>query len=347
MQLADSKWSPGFSRDLDAVWTSAEPTEQLVLSASSPLGAMARRFTVSRALVQTRLAGDVSESRASFVLQGRFEKQVLSVPANTTISSVSWNGESLLPDRWAVDRLIDTRVLTVDQRQISGTGVLTVDFRSSVAAPTWSRSAALECVTLPEDVPIDEVVWQLILPTGEHLAAFDQGNTPCFRWAFGSWGWTRQPVAAFADLGDWLSQGNNRKMQVVRTVAGNAYTFQQPGLTPLRFSTLDQSMVLFLGAAVAFVAAFAMIRFSPRRFAIALPGVLMVLSMLSLWYAPALQLLAQPAVLGIVLAVVAQVIDRRRQKRGFNPYQVESRVRTPAVQDPGVGNPSALTGSLP
>ncbi len=72
LQLTDSRWSAGFSRDLDAVWTTSEPTETLDFKASSPLAAMARRFSVLRALVQTKLAGEVAESRASFVLQGRF-----------------------------------------------------------------------------------------------------------------------------------------------------------------------------------------------------------------------------------------------------------------------------------
>lgn len=346
VQLTDKKWSAGFARNLDAVWTSTEPVGALALKASSPLSAMARRFTVSRALVQTRLAGDVAESRVSFVLQGRFEKQVLSVPADTTISSVSWNGESLPPDRWAFDRLIDTRVLTVDQRQVSGTGVLTVDFRSSVPALTWSRTAELQCVTLPKDVPVNEVVWQVILPTGEHLSAFDRGNTPCFRWGFGTLGWERRPIPEFADLSQWLSQLNDRPTQVVRTVSGNAYAFQQPGLAPLRFSTLDQSIVLFMGAAIAFGTAFALIRFSPRRFSIALPAVGMLLSLLSLWYAPAMQLLAQPGALGVVLSIVAQLIDRRRRRRKHNPYRVESRVRPAGLEERSVGAPAAISGSV-
>lgn len=347
VQLNGEGWASAFSRDLDGVWISTRPVERLGLSASSPLRAMTRRFSVSRALVQTRVAGDVAESRASFVLQGRFENQVLSVPADTTISSVAWNGESLPPDRWAVDRLIDTRVLTVDQRQITGNGVLTVDFRSSVPELTWARDARLQSVTLPDDVPIDEVIWQVILPTGEHLSGFDRGNVPCFQWALTRWGWLRQPVAEFADLSEWLAEGNNRPAAVVRTVAGNSYAFQQPGLKPLEFSTLDQSVVLFLGALVAFATGFILARFSPRRFAVVLPTVGVLLSLLSLRYAPAMQLLAQPALVGIALAAVAQTIDRRRHKRGYNPYRAQSRVQPSALEEPTVASPASLSGTVP
>jgi hypothetical protein len=70
-----------------------------------------------------------------------------------------------------------------------------------------------------------------------------------------------------------------------------------------------------------------MIRFSPRRFAIAIPAVGMVLSVMSLWYTPAMKLLLQPAVLGILLAAIAYAIDRSRYRRGYGAFSMEQDTR--------------------
>lgn len=345
-------WTPAFSKQLEAEWSTDQPDSQIRLSLDSPLGGMARRFSVTRALIQTKVAGSIAETRANFVLQGRFEQQILNVPADARISSVTWNGRALAPQSWRVDTVSGTRVLAVDQSQNAGSGVLSVDYRAPTPVLSWARSLELSCPTMPEDVPVDEVIWQIILPTGEHLSAFDPRSTPCFEWVLASFGWRREPLPEFVELESWLRKGTGRESQVVRTVAGNAYAFHQPGLSgALRVATLDQSFVLLLGSGAAFITVFCLIRFSPGRFAIVLPAVGLLFSLLSLRYAAALQLLAQPMAVGVLLAAVAHWFDRRRYRRGYAPYGMERSVATvaqePVSDERTASYPPALSGSAP
>ena len=320
------KWKPVFSRQLEAEWIADQPTDALSLKLDSPLSGTARQFAVTRALVQSKVTGSEVKGRVSFVLRGQFLQQTLNVPESTRIYTVSWNGVPLPRQQWNVDRLVGTEILTVTQRQLGGSGILAIDFGSSAPQLSWSRRLTASCPTMPDDTPVDDVIWQVILPSGEHLSGFDKIGTPCFEWSFGSFGWSRQPTEEFEDLSLWLRQGTSRDSRTVQAVAGNAFAFQLPSLkSGLRLSTVDQSFVLLFGSGVAFLAAFALIRFSPRRFAIAIPIAGVLISVLSIRYAPAIKLLLQPAVLGLALAAIAHRIDRKRYRRGYGTYSMEQK----------------------
>lgn len=323
------KWTPVFSRQLEAEWVADQVLDKLSLSLTSPLENMARKFTVTRALVQSKVSSSIIDGRVSFVIRGQFRRQVLDVPDGTSISAVAWNGMALGPQDWSVDRRVDSGVLTIRQGQTSGAGILTIDFLSPAAPLSWSRKLRPACPTMPGDTVVDDVIWQVILPTGEHLSAYGDASSPCFSWSLGSFGWSRQTTPEFSDLTAWLHKDSGGNSQVVRTVAGNAYTFQIPTLQPhIRISSMDQSFILLFGSGVAFIVAFTLIRFSPRRFAIAIPLAGLIISLLSLKYTPAIKLLAQPALLGLLLAAVANRIDRRRYRRGYGAYSMDASPKT-------------------
>ncbi len=326
------KWTPAFSRSFESEWRTSDELTQITLNFAGPLGQLARRFAVPRALLQTKVAGNIAETRANFVIQGKFTRQILQVPDGTQISAVAWNGQSLAPDLWAVDRLVDTKVLTIRQSQSGGSGILSVDFRTPTDSLSLTRRVRLQAPMMPEGTPVDEVLWQVILPAGEHLADYDSGSIPCFRWKFGRFGWRREPPPDFANLEEWLGLDQARAARVIRTAVGNAYTFERPNLNlPLRVSTMDQSFALLLGSGLALVLAFSLTRLTPRRFAVAIPGLAVLLSLVSLRYATTIELLLQPFAIGIVLALVAWWLDRRRYRRGYGLYGVDAPTRATSV----------------
>ena len=319
------KWKPIFSRRLEAEWISDEPVSELQMEMTSPIAATARNYAVDKAVVQSKVYGDTIEGRISFVISGQFPQLILDVPAGTRVSRVGWNNQTLPGSRWNQDRPQEAGLLMIQQSQTVGPGVLTIDYRSSTSSLSWIRRFEPQCPTMPADTQVDDVIWQIIMPVGEHLAGYERGLIPCFEWTLGGFGWSRQSTDEFSDLGKWLT---NEKNSVVRTAAGNSYSFQLSGLRPgIRVSSVDQSFLLLFGSGTAFLAAFMMIRFSPRRFAIAIPAVGMVLSVMSLWYTPAMKLLLQPAVLGILLAAIAYAIDRSRYRRGYGAFSMEQDTR--------------------
>ncbi|MFK7817739.1 MAG: hypothetical protein AB8G99_03390 [Planctomycetaceae bacterium] len=342
-------WAPIFSRRLEAEWVSDQAVSELQLKLTSPTETTARNYSVGKAVVQSKVSGDTIEGRVNFVVTGQFPQLVLNVPDGTRIGRVGWNNQTLPGSQWEEDFTSGAGILTVQQQQRSGTGLLTIDYRSSAPSLSWLRRFEPKCPTMPEDTEISEIVWQIIMPVGEHLAGYQSGLIPCFEWSLSGFGWSRQSTDDFRDLGAWLTTAENA---VVRTAAGNAYSFQLPRLrSSIRVSTVDQSFLLLFGSGAAFLAAFMMIRYSPRRFAIALPAIGLLLSILSLWYTPAMQLLLQPAILGVALATVAFFIDRSRYRRGYGAYSIDQDTR-PSIpmQQPGTAStmphaPVAASGS--
>lgn len=327
-------WEPVFSRQLEAEWITTNASEPIALTLASRLNSSARRFAIPRALVQTKIVGTGVEGRVSYVIKGEFRQLDLETPEDIRIQSVNWNGRRLDESQWTTDRLIGPRMLTIQQSQRSGTGTLSINYRSTAPPLSWLRTASATCPTMPDDTPVEDVVWQVILPTGEHLADWETNASPCFSWIPGSFGWSRQPTEEFQDLGTWLNP-NGEFSSAAQTAAGNAYAFQLPTLRQgIRISTVDQSFLLLFGSGIAFLAAFLIIRFSPRRFVIAVPAVGLLVSLASLKYAAALQLLLQPALLGVLLAVIAYQIDRRRYRRGYGAFSMDRTRRSTVAVPP-------------
>ena len=75
------------------------------------------------------------------------------------------------------------------------------------------------------------------------------------------------------------------------------------------------SFVVFVGAGLALLAAFVLLRLRAARSLLTLFLFTFVVAVCCLWYAEAVRLLLQPALIGFLLACVAAVVDARMQKR--------------------------------
>ena len=72
---------------------------------------------------------------------------------------------------------------------------------------------------------------------------------------------------------------------------------------------MSRSLIVLLGAGLALLAAFVLLKIPASRSVLTLAGAAFATAVVSLWHAEAVQLLLQPAILGVALAVVATVLE--------------------------------------
>ncbi len=263
--------------------------------------------TVHQAWIQTWLAGTRRRDRAVFrVRTGEPQLRVL-LPQSAMID------ESLVA--LAVNRR------EVQDKQIGINGEITValgvpedDSQREFLVEVWysmeglrptQGSLQLEAASLDAVDRTERCYWQLVFPSDELLVRGDPQFTPELSWRWHHFGWQRQPLREQQDLEDWI--GASRQQPV--PTATNRYVFTSFGVpTELRVVTLARSLILLIGSGITLLLGLLLL-YAP---ALRHPAVLLTAGVALLGMGlvrPELSVvIAQAAVLGIVLIVVAKLL---------------------------------------
>jgi hypothetical protein len=165
---------------------------------------------------------------------------------------------------------------------------------------------------------VEQVLWEERLPYGQHVFLPPRGYAADFRWRRSGIVWIRAPLRNDPQLAEWFA-GDGGLPQVNGGAAdGNVYQFSRFGpAAALEFRTMSRSIVVLIGAGLALAAGFALMRIPAARTTLAGLVLAFALATCGLWFAAPMQLLLQPALLGLGLAVLAAVIDgTMRRRRG-------------------------------
>lgn len=200
------------------------------------------------------------------------------------------------------DNLEDRRLIEFHYRETLNTSFALAE-RVQFAFPKFS-----------ENVWINESVWELQLPHGHHLFEYPQLK-PLFGWQRQGVLWRRAPSARYLESRD----------QIAKTLPGslrfddNYYPFRgYSSITRVEFATMNRSLILLVGAGFAFSLGFLFYRFPVTRHLFSLLVIAMIFSIASLWYLEPMLLLLQPAIVGVVLALTATLINVRSSRRGLD-----------------------------
>jgi hypothetical protein len=189
--------------------------------------------------------------------------------------------------------------------------VLTIQYGDADAAPFGLIGFhRLNAPSFPDNTSIESTIWQVTLPFEQYLFFTPAGFSPEFRWQRDGAVWDRRPTAKAAELGRWLG--------VLRPASdeGNPYAFSRFGAAhTIVIGSMAGSFVIFVGAGLSLLAAFILLRLRAARSLLTLFVFAFAVAVCCLWYAEAVRLLLQPALLGFLLALVAAFVDARLQKR--------------------------------
>lgn len=297
-------------------WILPHAAREIAVVVSRTAGAW-RGAAVSRALIRSTIGGDGTiHTRSEYRLTAAtFDLSLEFAPGVQPIAAY-WDRRELKLPAPQTDPDGGTRYRIVPDRSAASELVLTVDSMARGAPlPRFYGALRLTAPQLPENLPILDCRWLVTLPSGQHLFAEPPGFAPEYHWRRSGLFWSRQPDQSVEELEAWV-RALAPAMKEAGGPGGNTYLFGRAGTpTPLAMSGMSQSAIVLIGAGTALALGWLLVKW-PRARHVLTPLVLgFALSLVSVWFAPQLLLLAQAAVLGTLLAIVAAATDAYRQRR--------------------------------
>ena len=274
------------------------------------------RFSVDQAFYRTRFD---NAGRIEGVLELHWAGDVrglpVTLPPQSELLGVVYNGASLTTaqGRVVVDPANPSQLLfrlppspegsrlALLYRSLKGSGFSHRDLRT------------VQLPQLPKDVSVVRSIWELELPAGQHLFIGPGDLTREHEWHRSGVHWSRVPFSSY--LKERQTATTESRQLTSLSDARQVYAFSSIGpIETVRFQSMTLSLIVMLGAGMTLAAGFLFWSLPLTRNMLALLLIAFGVSLLSLWFLEPIQLLLQPAVLGVVLAIVASLIDLKSRR---------------------------------
>lgn len=307
-------WLRQLAPDGQPVWVLSQAPEHVSVRVAHQGGAP-HRGRVSKILIRTRISGDgTTRSFAQYQLAEGISELALGFPSNLTPVEFWWNQKSLP---------VEAGVKTADGatyyeialrgRAPAGERLLTVEFLQRSEVPSrFSEGYSLESPRFSDEQIAAQVHWQVELPLHQHLFTEPAGFTPEFRWRAGRIFWSRQTELSEGDLDNWIGGTTGPALPNGQNGPGdgNRYVFEAFGPPPhLAFRAMSRSGIVLVGAGTALFVGLILVKWPATRHVLTMLAAGFLVSLLGIWFAAPVQVLLQPAVLGLALAIFAAAID--------------------------------------
>lgn len=330
----DTGWEPELRLSRLPGWVTTEERSAVPLSLSFLQERAEQNFTVRRAVIETRFL-PTPRSQAAYVIDGDVSFLTIRFPASVDLSRrviAWWDGEELSTDQFrpisesSREFEINTRDLPAGPQH-----VLAVEFDSAADTSFGAfNNLILVAPRFAPDVWLAETQWNVVLPVDQHLSVYPDDYSPRFAWQLQNVVWDRQPVPGQLAQGHWLledlnvaasmnTDDNPRRLVPFDwfggAVFGNSYRFSSFGSQQeIQFHSMSQPAIVLCGAGFALAVGFILLRVPATRHMLTFLGLGCGLAALALWRPEPVQLLLQPALFGLLLAVVAAVLENRSRR---------------------------------
>jgi hypothetical protein len=201
------------------------------------------------------------------------------------------------------------------------------------------RAIGLRKAELPEleSATVENMIWTVQLPETDVLFRSPGGMTSLDGWRRQGIFWQRHPGPRFVEA---VKENGILSSDAMR-FAESGYSFEQMGYPiEIRFWAIDRSLVLLIGAGFTLIGGFAFWCFPVLRNVLSFLLLGFGVCLAAVWYAEPIQVLFQPAAVGLLMATVATFVDSRRGRRAPRALQPESSLRmairtpAPAIREP-------------
>mgnify|MGYP007073181199 FL=1 len=315
-------WQPWMTPSGDTAWLATTQRTQVQLEVDIDAVRTPQQFAVDSAFVRTWL-GDPGQASvySEYALRDAPRRVALTLPAAAVDTEIRWEGESLgIRDQVHVDNERPGR-LVVEVPVGSGE---TTDGRLCVRyqTPLPANSAlvcdySLEFPRFDETVRVNASYWEVVLPPRMQLSAPPPGMVPQYTWERDTVFWARRPTEEYLKL-----RGDLARYESIAAPAlprGNAYAYSAIGVIPGGgVSAMALSLIVLIGAGFSLLLGFLYRRIPATRSMLSVLVLGFLGTLAGLWRLELMQLLVQPAGLGLLLAMVAASFDVARHRRGVS-----------------------------
>jgi hypothetical protein len=315
--IVGEEWRRQPTLDTTLEWSAKGPRSTIAARVHRSGAASAGAYTVTKALFRTTFdENGLARSRASYRLSRSVPQVTLLFPPQLVPEAFWWNRTRISAER--IEEMPPGSGefrLEVPADPESDSPLLTVDYHSTEASPfRWSQAHRLAAPRLSPTIWIEQSVWELVLPFNQHLFTTPRGFVPQYRWERSHVLWSRIPAPEFEQPGDWIG-ADDGPFETASLTSGNSYTFSRFGpTTTLSFSSMSRSIIVLVGAGAALAVGFILLKVPATRNVLTFLTAMFALALMALFFTEPVQLLLQPALLGVGLAVIAALIESRLRR---------------------------------
>lgn len=263
---------------------------------------------------------------------------VLGLPSSQVPPRFWWNGEPLANADSKPNGAITGYELQFPASRREGSHWLRVEYtRPEPLRMSAMAHAVATLPVLPNDVSVYRYYVEITLPRSHNLLTNPEGMSPLFRWE-ASPIWQREPSAEYLAVRNELLppwEVDSAEFQAEQQTTPEFYAFRSIGrVEQLSFRTISLWMLILIGSGTTLGFAFLLWSVPATRNILTMLVACFVLSFAGVFAAEAVELLLQPALLGLVAAAVAMVMHNRTQPPQRMPRN-----------DSGIRSSGGLSGS--
>lgn len=281
-------------------------------------GSATQRGPVLRTLIKSTVSGDGAIiSHGHYNLAEGITELVVAFPPGVIPTAFHWNRDeiSVAPPVKSSDGGTQYDIVIPEASNVSER-LLTIGFTGRSGGPSRVSTAyAIDAPTFPDETGGGQVLWQVVLPFDQHLFTEPAGFAPGYRWRSGKPFWSREPDLSAPSLDQWIGASAGPSGAPMPD-GGNGYVFGAYDQAPrLVFRAMSRSGIVFIGAVTAWLLGMVLVKWPATRHVLTFLTVGFAVSLLGVWFTVPVQVLLQPAVLGVLLAVLAAMIDSFLKRR--------------------------------
>lgn len=315
----ETGWQPRLARSGETDWMSTTQRSHVQLEIDDDILRVPQRFTVESAFVRTWF-GEPGQANvySEYVLRGAPHHVVVTLPASAVQTEFRWDGE-LLTGPNHVQGAGDEPGRSVILLPISEGEVATGRLSARYQMPQRLNPALVsryeaEFPQFDRQVVVNATYWEVVLPPGMQLSAPPSGMAPQYTWERETVLWKRRPTEGYLEARKQAAQ--NEAFAAPSLPRGNTYAYGAIGVVSRgAVSGMAQSLIVLIGAGFSLLLGFVFRRIPATRNMLAVLVLGFLGTLAGLWRLELMQLLVQPALLGLLLAAVAASFDVMRDDR--------------------------------
>jgi len=339
VQVSGEQWTQELTLSDAPSWVASGMLRSVNLLLEVAPERASQNFVVRRSALRSRFQnGAAARTTGFYLIDGDISFLIVTLPADVDRSSLSvwWNGRLMTAESLLITSAgnagSDVRILVDESlRRRQHILVMEFDLQDAVSFNGLSELRA----TAPgfaADVWLADTVWEVALPVDQHLFVYPDNYAAAFSWQRQGAVWSRRPVDRSIALSDWLLADADADLReslesqlkefrfdpLASAPYGNSYLFSAFGhQQDVQFQAMSQPAIILAGAGLALALGLVLLRIPATRHVLTILFVGFGLSLAGLWHLEAVQLLLQPAVFGLILSIVASIIETRvkRQQR--------------------------------
>jgi len=322
VQVKDSNWQQEVDANGTSAWEISQNVSRVNLELSISRLQTSQRFSVKRAFIASSLNRDGSSlHRAQFLIAGFPTKVTLKWPKGAIRLGIWWNKERIEAENVRRKNVNDeTITLELPQRNpFSGQNLFLLSVDYYLPQNRIGQFVDLRTLKAPaflSPVWIEQTKWLVQMPRDLYVGQTPSQFEADYRWQRTGLAWKRTSRLDRSECDIWVSAERGPD-SIFDSSSDHYYLFARQGnAETLSLTTISRAKLIFLGAGFALLAGLLFLRTKRLQNTIVTLSGCFVFSFLGIWFSEWMQLLLQPALLGLSLALIAVGIDtfiRRRR----------------------------------